>query len=348
MYKKKSIIGIQYLRGYAAILVVITHFFNNGGYIPEILNLKLIGEFGVDIFFIISGFIMAYTLPEFDHSNNKREAISFIKKRILRIYPLYLLILIPILIIYIIKVAIGKTDLSISSIFGSIFLLPGLTNDDRYRMINPPAWTLVYEMFFYVTLTIIIFFSRTKKASLSIYSILILAVIFFVKYFNFQGEKMGWVNLTYMIGDPIFIDFIMGFLLFYMLKFKIKTKIKPSFIIFFCIFITFTSTYLSLTSIPRLICYGVPAFILVSIFTLSDTISSSNNKTLTFIGGASYSIYLSHPLLYPFHSIIHEKFDYILNANIVDFSFSILAVFLGCIVFKKIEKRISLFIKENC
>ncbi|HBR1163841.1 TPA: acyltransferase [Klebsiella quasipneumoniae subsp. similipneumoniae] len=348
MSSKKSIIGIQYLRGYAAILVVITHFFNNGGYISDSLNLKLIGEFGVDIFFIISGFIMAYTLPEFDHSNNRREAISFIKKRILRIYPIYLLILTPILVIYIIKVAIGKTDLSISSIFGSIFLLPGFTNDDRYRMINPPAWTLVYEMFFYVTLTITIFFSKNKKTSILFYSFLILLVLIVVNFFNFQGEKMGWVNLTYMIGDPIFIDFVMGFLLFYMLKIKIKANIKLSFMLLLCIFITFIATSLSLAGIPRLMCYGIPAFILVSIFTLSDTISSSKNKMLAFIGGASYSIYLSHPLFFPFHSIIHEKFGGLLNTNIVDLLFSILAVCFGCIVFNKIEKRISLFIKENC
>ncbi|MCW9595981.1 hypothetical protein ORL67_09795 [Klebsiella michiganensis] len=159
---------------------------------------------------------------------------------------------------------------------------------------------------------------------------------------------MGWVNLTYMIGDPIFIDFVMGFLLFYMLKIKIKANIKLSFMLLFCIFITFIATSLSLAGIPRLMCYGIPAFILVSIFTLSDTISSSNNKMLAFIGGASYSIYLSHPLFFPFHSIIHEKFGGLLNTNIVDLLFSILAVCFGCIVFNKIEKRISLFIKENC
>ncbi|HDH7826080.1 TPA: acyltransferase, partial [Raoultella ornithinolytica] len=82
--EKKSIIGIQYLRAYAAILVVINHFCNNDIYIFNLLRFDIIGGFGVDIFFIISGFIMAYTLSEFSSLSSKQTAISFIKKRIMR------------------------------------------------------------------------------------------------------------------------------------------------------------------------------------------------------------------------------------------------------------------------
>ncbi|WP_337064132.1 acyltransferase family protein, partial [Raoultella ornithinolytica] len=78
---KKNIFGIQYLRAYAALLVVFNHLWSTGGVISKYLGFDIIGGFGVDIFFVISGFIMAYTIS--DYSKPERFGIgwSFIKKR---------------------------------------------------------------------------------------------------------------------------------------------------------------------------------------------------------------------------------------------------------------------------
>ena len=71
---------IQYLRGIAAILVVFANF----RFIPGLNG----GAIGVDIFFILSGYIMSLTSAKY--INDK---LIFIKKRFIRVYPLYLFFL---------------------------------------------------------------------------------------------------------------------------------------------------------------------------------------------------------------------------------------------------------------
>src|SRR6202047_3242175 len=71
----KELIGVQYLRGIAVILVVLHHlYFNN----------TQLGPFGVKIFFVISGFVMWHTTIGADIS-----VMSFWRRRLIRIVPLY-------------------------------------------------------------------------------------------------------------------------------------------------------------------------------------------------------------------------------------------------------------------
>lgn len=88
--------GIQILRGYAAMLVVVTHLWSVG-VISSTLRFSRIGGLGVDIFFVISGFIMCYSLKDRVLAS---DSFQFLKKRAYRVYPIYLLVLIPFLIQY--------------------------------------------------------------------------------------------------------------------------------------------------------------------------------------------------------------------------------------------------------
>lgn len=345
--EKKSIIGIQYLRAYAAILVVINHFCNNDIYIFNLLRFDIIGGFGVDIFFIISGFIMAYTLSEFSSLSSKQTAISFIKKRIMRIYPIYLIILIPFIALYLLKYHLGMTHLSLHSIIGSILIIPSITNDENYHMLNVPAWTLVYEMFFYITLSITISFSKNKRSSLIIYSLLVILTLAFVHIFNLQGERLKWVNLQYMIGDPIFLDFILVFFLFYLKKINISMSFPAWSMLPLLLLVTSISMVLATKEYPRFISYGLTAFIIVSIFTLNKSMHYSNNQLLLFLGGASYSIYLTHPLFLPFHSILSDRYSSLSKSIPFDILLVIISIALGCMVHKKIELNIERIIKNK-
>lgn len=86
--------GIQILRGYAAMLVVVTHLWS-AEIISSSLKFSRIGGLGVDIFFVISGFIMCYSLRE---RISPSDSIQFLKKRVFRVYPIYLLVPIPFLV----------------------------------------------------------------------------------------------------------------------------------------------------------------------------------------------------------------------------------------------------------
>ena len=80
-------IPIQYLRGIACMLVVVTHF------IHPFLKLYC-GSIGVDIFFIISGYVMLKGISRYS-----KDRLGYIKNRLIRIFPLYLFLSLPIFVL---------------------------------------------------------------------------------------------------------------------------------------------------------------------------------------------------------------------------------------------------------
>ena len=99
------IYNIQYLRGAAAVAVVCLHMYMweskstlGGGVLPRCF---LAGDAGVDLFFVISGFIMIYIQPL--RLNSILLYIRFLAHRVARIYPAYWLILLLLLPAYIAK-----------------------------------------------------------------------------------------------------------------------------------------------------------------------------------------------------------------------------------------------------
>ena len=95
--------NLQILRAVAALIVVLYHIRGTAesyNYNPKIISLLgNLGSSGVDIFFVISGFIMLHT--QFD---NKQTVLNFFKKRIIRIAPLYWLVTTVVILIYILGV----------------------------------------------------------------------------------------------------------------------------------------------------------------------------------------------------------------------------------------------------
>ena len=90
---KRQIVSIQYLRGIAALLVVFYHVlqdigrYSENSYFLNFYKLKYFGQVGVDIFFVISGFVMMYV-----HGNDFQKSnisLNFLKRRIIRVVPLY-------------------------------------------------------------------------------------------------------------------------------------------------------------------------------------------------------------------------------------------------------------------
>ena len=133
--------GLQAIRGFAALSVMLFH----GGQIIEehtgyssLRNLFDLGYLGVDIFFILSGFLIAYK-----RITKQETPWAFLSKRIARIYPPYWIATTLLILGYSLFPQHDqpyKSDGNI--IFGSFLLLP------QPRYIIGVAWTLYYEMVF--------------------------------------------------------------------------------------------------------------------------------------------------------------------------------------------------------
>jgi len=141
----KHLGALQWLRGFAAVIVVIFHA-TEQLYIQGLASADWVfhlGSKGVDLFFVISGFIITYAHRS-DFGRSDFVGI-YALKRLGRIIPLYWSIFLPLLFVRLIIPDVGHSeDLHITRVLTSLFLIP-----QSELPILGVAWTLSYELFFY-------------------------------------------------------------------------------------------------------------------------------------------------------------------------------------------------------
>lgn len=265
--------NIQILRAFAVISVVLFHSFyaiHEYKFLHLADNLFSWGKYGVDIFFVISGFVMVYIQNE-----DKKNFFNFIIKRIKRILPAYWFYNFVILILFILFPSIFKTlSVDFNNFFFSLIFLSQLILQNK--PILTAGWTLEYEMAFYILFAI---FMNSKNIKLSFF-FLTITIIFLVS-FSFL--------------DFLFIEFVFGMLIgiIYIEKNGLFKSIIKKYSLFFLIigFSTFFISNFIFQGTHRVLAYGIPSVFIVLGSVFAKQIS---NKYFIFLGDASYSIYLSH------------------------------------------------------
>ena len=299
------ILSIQYLRGIAALLVVLSHIawknIQAGGSTMHWWHEA--GTFGVDIFFIISGYIMVYITQNM-HQKPHNIRI-FLKKRFVRIVPLYWFYTLVALGIFLliperVNSAGGGTD-----VLKSFFLLP-LASNENYLV--GVGWTLHFELLFYILFSFGLLFSRTI-GNIAVIS----AILFSVLYSIFiPMEEMSYIFRSFL--NDIFIEFALGiFLYFFLLKIKnihwiiSLISITIGVIGFFYLHVGGSVTgvhHIDTGTTAFLICFGVVS--------LEYFWKKRECKFLTTVGNASYSIYLLHPFILVAVVMVSSKLESIL------------------------------------
>jgi peptidoglycan/LPS O-acetylase OafA/YrhL len=163
---KSRIIAMEGLRGFAVLLVFFVHFHALfGTYLPNGIWLRTseflgtIGNSGVDLFFVMSGYLIYGALI--------RRGVGYFKftsRRVKRIYPAFL----AVFILYLALSALfpqqskihGGAFLAGRYIVANLLLLPGIFN---IQPIISVAWSLSYEFFFYLTLPIVVWLGRMRQ-----------------------------------------------------------------------------------------------------------------------------------------------------------------------------------------
>ena len=201
--KNKNLQLIQLLRGIASLLVVLLHCSAN---LSEALprhflgNIFLFGGSGVDIFFVLSGFIITYTNLNF--IGKPAYYLLFIKRRIIRIYPTYWIIISIFLLLQVLLPSFYRTHFSfdLTNVLSTYLLLPG------HIMVNGVSWTLSYEIFFYLLFSLSFFIPQKK---LSFYLAMLYAVVLIaLPICSYNSENSGkWLTL---ITYPMNVEFFMG------------------------------------------------------------------------------------------------------------------------------------------
>lgn len=293
--------GLQYLRGIAAIMVVLLHArISVNHYLVAISDRQFLfpeshwaafGRFGVDIFFVISGFVISITLFKLN-LDSMPDIRKFIQKRIIRIAPLFWICLL--LYILTMHLTSPKSNFDILNIFtGAVFQFyaDSRGNPSTYYGIS---WTLNYEMLFYMsTGMLVVIFRKMWALSVSL-------LFCFTSYlFYVYGKDMNIVQK--FIFNPITLEFILGVIVahFYKNKVKINALIGIP-VIIACFYYIYTIPERGLTDwyIGRTINAAIPAAMIVMCIINLEFKNKTIDTILMKLGDSSYSMYLIHGIVF--------------------------------------------------
>lgn len=275
------LIGIHYMRGLAALLVVIFHVIGimvTYKHYDTQFPYHILAA-GVDIFFVISGYLMVKTTEKYKHT--KLDWKLFLYKRLTRIAPMYWLITILISAAILYKPSLAEKQVDIELILKSLLFIPtNIPGSHAQSTVIPVGWTLVYEMFFYFAFAA--FTAVNYRAGL------------FLLIFLFCA-----LSLTHSISDnyyltiysnPIILEFILGILV---AKLKTPSHSKGlTFVLLGCLAF-FAGTYLDGPELSaRPISAGIGAAMMI--YGASGIKLKRELIIPSALGDASYSIYLTH------------------------------------------------------
>ena len=282
--------SIQALRAVAAVTVAMMHFSSAttalcDSNVWRIFNKLMIsaGHSGVDVFFVISGAIM-YLVSREQSSNNLAAFYSFSVHRIMRIYPLFFLTF-AFCVIVVFK---GAPTTGTANLFEELALYASPFQQ------HPVAWTLPFEMRFYLVVAIIILlFRRHVDAALCVWALIQLGLMI-ARTAGFLGVSFFTNVLMTEFSAGLFVGAIISRGVAKAPRLILSISVGWFFVS--CYFVYFNE---GLVTPYRHLLYGIPAaMFLYSIVTLESAGSFKPAKALVYIGGLSYSIYLWHlPLL---------------------------------------------------
>lgn len=290
---------IQALRGFAAISVVICHLrdlFRGTPFENSAMHWMLPGAYGVDLFFIISGFIITLT----SYSYKKNDAKKFIFKRIIRIWPPYAFWTLA----YVVLINWNNlSEINVDSIIKSLAFIPLNFDSAIYfgAAALPQGWTLNYEAYFYLIFATCLFFGRFKYFAVFLWFALTLIAL--PHFLNLSDPKpvivgFGYINL---IMQRMMFEFVFGVICALIYKKRVlqtHNRIMFNLLIFFAFMIPFTAYVLNSHTIDHgptnFGIFYMASFLLLIFCADYIEVNIKLPRWLIKAGNISFSIYLCH------------------------------------------------------
>lgn len=291
------LVQLQYLRAIAAVAVVYFHailqyektIYFNGTTLPAL------GEFGVDLFFVLSGYVIWKSVQ-----SNKYEPASFIYNRIKRIIPLYWSAT-----LFAAAIALAFPDILKSTVFdashtiASLFFIPWpspISPTEIFPVIVP-GWTLNYEVYFYSIVASSLLLSQKYRLAF-IFSIISFGVILRLIF------PSNYIISFY--GSSIVLEFFYGCIIAAAPRISklrrpwtgVGIAIATSWIIAAELY--FGTSY-------RWLLLGVPSALIV--FCLASIRTDQKIGLFKLIGDASYEIYITHVFVLAACRVVFNKFE---------------------------------------
>ena len=332
---------IQAFRFVAALMVIILHstFYTSERLDPG-STMYFQGHNGVRLFFVISGFVMIV-------SSESLKKLTwgwkiFAEKRILRIVPIYWIITTyKLLILLFASALVYHAKIDAGFILKSYFFIPAKNIDGVINPLLGVGWTLNFEMFFYFLFAVALAFRLNALAFLSAVFIPVALLSIF--------KTSAWPDIGFY-ADPIIVDFLYGMIA---AKLILTSKKLPD-----TLAIIFILTGLVYLFVPRMgaisavykyddVLAGIASFMVIyGGVCIEKRWRKKIPSWLVYLGGASYSLYLIHPVSAPLAPAV-LKF---LHLKWTGFSvvMSILtSIAAGTLFYKYCEKPLTQFLSRR-
>jgi exopolysaccharide production protein ExoZ len=288
----KKLDSIQMLRAVAALLVVFCHAATEvGGHgasastVWSFVNEQ--GQFGVDIFFVVSGFVMMTIIS--GQRPGGATAAWFISERIVRVVPLYwAATLLSVAVSVLLPALKHKNAYALSYVLQSLFFVPTLN-----PVTNAPepllglGWTLNFEMFFYAVLSLVLL--------LGIRRVYVALVTVFVTLVALGA----WLHPDFPVlkswTHTIILEFVFGVLFAHWRQSGFRIGVRAQIVLIAAGVVGWLLTGIPKTGTFELrgIVWGIPAAAIFAGVVMGRR-ELAYPKLLLLIGDASYSLYLTH------------------------------------------------------
>lgn len=336
--------SLQWLRAVAASMVVLAHL------IERLIKYNLVsaawedatrlGSKGVDIFFVISGFIVG---AAFLGSLTRGEgSLTFFKKRLLRIAPPYYFWS---LWMALKSVLIDGQVVTWAVILTSAAFVPQYNDIGIIQPLYGLGWSLNFEMYFYAVLALGVLIGRGGVSVLLVFGLILIPVLWRA-CFGDIGESGEVPVAIDFYGMPVALYFLAGLTL---------AIFKKRFTVFFvcrsAAAVMVVAVAFSVLSVLFKDALGVFfTFASVAVAALESRVSGSGSQVIrfgSFLGDASYSTYLTHsfilgPLVAVYRSTV--KLDSTIGVFVLILCSVVLCNLVGALAYVHVEKRLNAFV----
>lgn len=360
--------GIDFLRGVAVLCVAIYHFFVLLGLAknPVFPYIHFFGQFGVSLFFVISGYLIYRSVTHYFATKPYTYGIvRYTLHRIFRIVPAYYANLFVVLLIafYTYGEAFVRTPNFLPSLLTHLTFTSYFVYKDAGYGINGAYWTLDIEMLWYIVAPLLFLYVK-KPLMLMLLAIPNLTYLYgldhgwFDTLLHLDNRAPNYPIVLYYLSFQLpgqLIYFLGGIFVFLYAKRTLPFSLTTRYAFFATIFAFFL--YLSTTTpmFQSFLFRNVMLFVIVvSIFVLFYDITPKGFKLVEKIGLISYSIYLWHmPILFVlkryFSHLSHSAsaLAYIFVLAILSTLSYLLIEKKGFTLRKKLENAIMHRIKKN-
>jgi exopolysaccharide production protein ExoZ len=294
-----------------------------------------LGSAGVDIFFVISGFVMGMTTPpSAAHlAERARQAWHFFKRRLIRVVPLYwFYTLLKVVLLAALPALATRFALEPAHLGASLLFLPWTSPWGTVEPVLPVGWTLNFEMLFYAVFALALLLGLSRLAlTLGVFLLLMAA-----------APLCASCTALQFFGRSIALEFVAGVALARL--YQRGAPLAPE-----AGLLALSLGLVLLLAVPwsadddRFLSWGLAALLIVAGAVWLEPWTArlqTRAASLVFLGNASYSIYLSHTFVVP--AAVRASAEVGLqNVGAVGLLVALAVVLAGCLSYAVLERPVT-------